>query len=85
MKTLKTKLTSRKFLVAAAGIVSGVALIVSGSTTEGVAAVIASVIGYLAAEGYIDAKAVKATAEAVEEAVDASEGDEESCPMGFTD
>ena len=83
MKTLKTKLTSRKFLVAAAGIVSGVALIVSGSTTEGVAAVIASVIGYLAAEGYIDAKAVKATAEAVSEAVDA--GEEESRSMGFTD
>ncbi|MBQ8836650.1 MAG: hypothetical protein IJ002_03980 [Clostridia bacterium] len=84
MKTLKTKLTSRKFLVAAAGIASGVALIVSGNTTEGVAAVIASVIGYLAAEGYIDAKAVKATAEAVEEAVDASEEDE-SYSIGFTD
>ena len=84
MKTLKTKLTSRKFLVAAAGIVSGVALIVSGNTTEGVAAVIASVIGYLVAEGYIDAKAVKATAEAVSEAVDTDE-DEESCSMGFTD
>ena len=70
MKTLKTKLSSRKFLVAAAGIVSGVMLIVSGSTTEGVAAVIASVVGYLAAEGYIDAKAVKATDEATLEAVE---------------
>ncbi|MBQ8837285.1 MAG: hypothetical protein IJ002_07255 [Clostridia bacterium] len=73
MKTLKEKLTSRKFLVAAAGIASGIALIVSGSTTEGVAAVIASVIGYLAAEGYIDAKAVKATAEAALNAVEENE------------
>ena len=74
MKTLKTKLTSRKFLVAAAGIVSGVALIVSGNTTEGVAAVIASVIGYLAAEGYIDAKAVKQVADKVEDAVEETDG-----------
>ena len=81
---MKTKLTSRKFLVAAAGIASGIALIVSGNTTEGVAAVIASVIGYLAAEGYIDAKAVKATAEAVEEAVTDEEDDTEYS-IGTTD
>ena len=62
------KLTSRKFLVSAAGIVSGVALVISGSEVEGVAAIIASVLGYLVAEGYIDAKAVKAAAEKAEEA-----------------
>ena len=64
------KLTSRKFLVSAAGIVSGVALIVSGNETEGVAAIVASVLGYLVAEGYIDAKAVKAVTDKVEETVE---------------
>ncbi|MBE6680060.1 MAG: hypothetical protein E7598_06020 [Ruminococcaceae bacterium] len=60
MKTLKTKLTSRKFLMAAAGVVSGIALILNGNSTEGMGAVITSVLGYLIAEGYIDAKALKA-------------------------
>lgn len=77
MNNLKTKLTSRKFLVAVAGIVSGVVLIANGSTTEGVATVIASVIAYLAAEGYIDAAAVKQTTDKIEEAVDEVEETEE--------
>ena len=77
------KLTSRKFLVSAAGIVSGIAPIISGNATEGVAAVIASVLGYLVAEGYIDAKAVKATADAVNDAVEAV--DEEETHIRFTD
>lgn len=61
------KLTSRKFLIAIAGIISGIALVYSGNVDEGVATIIASVLGYLAAEGYIDAKAVKA---ALEESAD---------------
>ena len=83
MQDLKTKLTSRKFLVAVAGIVSGIVLIANGSTTEGVATVIASVIAYLAAEGYIDAAAVKATTERIEEAVDEVENTE-TVVQGFT-
>ena len=86
MKTeILKKLTSRKFLVSAAGIVSGVALVISGSEVEGVAAIIASVLGYLVAEGYIDAKAVKATAEAVSDTVDAAEEEDEGISIGFTD
>lgn len=86
MKTeILRKLTSRKFIVAAAGIVSGVALVISGSEVEGVAAIIASVLGYLVAEGYIDAKAVKATADAVSDSVDAAEEEDEGISMGFTD
>ena len=87
MKDLKTKLTSRKFMVAVAGIVSGIVLLVNGSTTEGMATIIASVIAYLAAEGYIDAKAVRATTEKIEEAVDETEGcvDAETMSIGFTD
>ena len=84
MNNLKTKLTSRKFLVAVAGIVSGIVLIAGGNTTEGVATVIASVIAYLAAEGYIDAAAVKATTEKIEEAVEETETDE-TVPIGFTE
>ena len=86
MKTeILRKLTSRKFIVAAAGIVSGVALVISGSEVEGVAAIIASVLGYLVAEGYIDAKAVKATADAVSDSVDAAEEEDEGISIGFTD
>ena len=74
MKTeILKKLTSRKFLVSAAGIVSGIALIISGNSTEGAGAIIASVLGYLVAEGYIDAKAVKTAADAVENAISESE------------
>lgn len=59
MNTLKSKLTSRKFLVAVAGIVSGIVLLSNGSTTEGVTSIVASVVAYLAAEGIIDIAAVK--------------------------
>ena len=59
MNTLKTQITSRKFLVAVAGVVSGIALIASGSSTEGMTTIVASVVAYLAAEGLIDIAAVK--------------------------
>lgn len=64
---LKEKFTSRKFLVAAAGIVSGILLIVTGNTTEGVTAAVTSIVAYLAAEGLIDIAAVKSIAEETEE------------------
>ena len=56
---LKEKFTSRKFLVAAAGIVSGIVLILGGNVTEGMTTAIASVVAYLAAEGLIDLAALK--------------------------
>ncbi len=59
MKTLKQKLTSRKFLIAVAGVVSGIVLIANGSVTEGTTAITASILGYLATEGIIDFAAVK--------------------------
>ena len=70
MKTFLSKLSSRKFLVSIAGIVSGIVLIANGNATEGVATVIASVVGYLVAEGYIDAKAVKMATDKVEEKIE---------------
>ena len=57
------KFTSRKFIACLAGIITGIAVIINGSTIEGITAVISSVVAYLIAEGYIDAKAVKSAAE----------------------
>ncbi len=74
MKTLMRKLTSRKFIAAVAGIITGVGVIASGNTTEGMVAVIASVIAYLVAEGYIDAKAVDIADSVIEETKDKLEG-----------
>ena len=82
MKNLKTKLTSRKFLIAVSGVISGIVLVASGNATEGMGAIVASVLGYLVAEGYIDGKAVKAVAEAAEKA---AQEEEEPPSIGFTD
>ena len=48
------KFTSRKFIAMVAGVLTGIGVILSGQTTEGLTAVILSIISYLAAEGYID-------------------------------
>lgn len=58
---LKTKFTSRKFIACLAGVVTGLGLILSQNTVEGATTVVVSVISYLAAEGLIDAAAVKNT------------------------
>jgi uncharacterized membrane protein YebE (DUF533 family) len=55
---MKEKLTSRKLWVAIAGVIAGVVLIANKNTIEGTTTIVASILGYLAAEGYIDAKAV---------------------------
>ena len=50
-----SKFTSRMFIAMVAGVLTGIGVILTGGTVEGLTAVIASVITYLAAEGYIDA------------------------------
>ncbi len=50
-----SRFTSRKFIAMVAGVLTGIGVILTGGTVEGLTAVIASVITYLAAEGYIDA------------------------------
>ena len=60
------KLTSRKFIIAASGIITGIILICVGETAKGTTLLVTSVISYLAAEGYIDAKAVIAIKETLE-------------------
>lgn len=67
---MKEKLLSRKLWVALIGVITGVVLIVTGTTSEGVATVITSVLGYLIAEGIIDAKAVGVIIDQVEEQLD---------------
>ena len=64
---MKAKLTSRKLWVAIAGIISGIVLMVNGNTVEGASTLVASVVGYLLAEGFIDAKRVKTVVDSTEE------------------
>lgn len=74
------KLSSRKLWAAAAGFVSGLAIVfaldqsiittVSGATVSG-----ASLVAYILSEGRIDAASAKATVEAVLEAIKAIDPD----------
>ena len=52
---MKNKLTSRKFLMALSGVITGIFLIISGDATEGATAIISSIVSYCVAEGYVDA------------------------------
>lgn len=61
MNNLKSKLTSRKFLLALSGVITGIMLIASGNTTEGTTTLVTSIITYLISEGYIDAQAIKSS------------------------
>lgn len=81
MTNLKSKLTSRKFLIAAAGVVSGIVLLANGNVTEGVTSIIASVVAYLAAEGLVDMAAVKKTVSQAESVADKMDGDDDGCGM----
>ena len=74
MKYILQKFSSRKFLAALAGIITGIGVIVSGNPTEGIVTVLASLVAYLVAEGYIDAKAVEIADTVVEETKDKLEG-----------
>ena len=69
-EAIVSKLSSRKLWVAVAGIIGGVVLIANGNTVEGTATIISSVVGYLLAEGIIDAAAVKTVTDSVEDAIE---------------
>ena len=68
MKSLKQKFSSRKFIVCITGIVTGIGVAIAGNVVEGVSTVLVSMITYLIAEGYIDAKALEVTDNVIEEA-----------------
>ncbi len=70
MNSVLRKVSSRKFIVAVSGVISGIVLVVNGSTTEGVTAIVTSVVAYLAAEGLVDMAAVKKQSEDADKSAD---------------
>ena len=64
------KFTSRKFLTAVAGLITGIGLIIAGDVTEGAVMVITSITTYLVAEGIIDARSVGMVTDTVTEIAD---------------
>lgn len=78
MKEFLNKLKSRKFLAALAGIVTGLSMIFGLdeniiTTVTGAVTALGSVVVYVAAEGKIDAEAVKQALIEAEKAKDALE------------
>lgn len=78
MKTIdwKRKFTSRKFLAAVAGIVTGLAMIFgldenTINTVAGAVVSIGSVLAYIMTEGKVDAEGVKQAVDNVQGAVEA--------------
>ena len=70
MESVLKKVSSRKFIVAVSGVVSGIVLVANGSSTEGVTAIVTSVVAYLAAEGLVDMAAVKKQSEDADKSAD---------------
>jgi len=73
MQTIRKKLTSRKFLAALVGVVTGLAMVFgldqnTVNQVAGAVTALAAVVTYIAAEGRIDAAAVGRAAQAVEDA-----------------
>ena len=69
------KLSSRKLLAAAAGLIAGLAMVFGLDegvviSVAGAAVSLGSVVAYIAAEGRIDAEGVKKAAEDIQEAID---------------
>ena len=76
MKTLKTKLISRKFLTALAGLITGLAMIFGIdeaviSTVAGAVISVGAVLAYIITEGRVDAARAAKAAENVVKAVEA--------------
>ena len=76
MKTLKTKLISRKFLTALAGLITGLAMIFGIdeaviSTVAGAVISVGAVVAYIITEGRVDAARAAKAAENVAKAVEA--------------
>lgn len=76
----KRKLSSRKLWAAAAGVVTGLAMVFGldqgvVSNVAGAVVSAASVVAYILAEGKVDAEGVKKAVEDVQSAVEAVHGD----------
>lgn len=75
MRSFWSKITSRKFLAAVVGVLTGLAMVFGLdqdiiTTVSGAVVALASVIVYIATEGKIDAAAVGEAAKKVEDARD---------------
>lgn len=71
----KRKLTSRKFWLAVAGLISGIVIACKGSaetaeTISGIIMAAASVVGYLFAEGLTDAQGYQTSAQPDDQEID---------------
>ncbi len=64
MQRILQKFISRKLWMALTGVVSGIALLRSGSITEGTTLLVSAILGYLTAEGIVDARQVQTIAQA---------------------
>ena len=65
MRSKLKNLLSRKFLTAIIGIITGSVTIIQGDVIVGASLIAISIIGYLIAEGYVDAKSAAATASTI--------------------
>ena len=82
MNKIMQKLTSRKFWMALAGVVTGVALALGAentdiSTVTGAVTALISAVVYIIVEGKVDAESVKNAITGVQDTVDVLEGDHE--------
>lgn len=81
MNTFIKKITSRKFLLAVAGIFTGIAMALGVeatdvSTVAGAITALVSVVTYIVTEGKVDAESVKNTIEITGDAIDLFEKEE---------
>lgn len=82
MSKIIQKLTSRKFWMALAGVITGVAMALGAESTEistvtGAVTALISAVTYIIVEGKVDAESVKNTITGVQDAMDVLEGDPE--------
>jgi len=80
MTNIIRKITSRKFILALAGIFTGIAMALGVdssdiSTVAGAVTAIASAVTYIVVEGKVDSEAVKKSVEATQDAVEAVKGE----------
>lgn len=83
MKNFFKKITSRKFLAAAAGVIVGVALAFGADTTEvtaitGAITAVVSAVTYIITEGKVDAESVKKAVEGIQNAVEVLTDEEDA-------
>ena len=80
MTNIIRKITSRKFILALAGIFTGIAMALGVDSSEittvaGAVTALASAVTYIIVEGRLDAEAVKKSVEATQEAVETVKGE----------